>query len=238
MEYLSTIPLKGQGLPDDVVIDRYGFIYVIDGHVNLHQYDRNGNMINKIRIDEGRWKARRAMHIINQNIYVNACDPKTCADYIIARIINGVLTPPSFEDLRKPVGKGMYGSSGRRYRVSNFARGEKAEIEIIEKNDTPSQTIFLSLKEILSISFLGEDEKGNIYFITERGMKNELSVEIHKFNFAGVYLKTVLMPESNISFWSIKNYSVNSDGTIYRFLPEEDKLRLTIFRWDDTEGGR
>ncbi len=100
----------------------------------------------------------------------------------------------------------------------------------IKGEDNPTfKEMSFPLKDIVSIKFMGEDKDENIYIKTEHENENQvLVVEVHKFNSDGDYLNTINMPESNIRFWSVRNYAVNKDGTIYQFLPEKNRLILNI----------
>lgn len=69
-----------------------------------------------------------------------------------------------------------------------------------------------------------------MFIKTDRDDENKRLVsEMHKLTAEGDYLDTNQMPDSDISYWSVKNYSISEDGTMYLFSPEKDKLRLNIF---------
>ncbi len=229
-KYLSTIPIITEGMAEDIVIDSSGFVYIYDNLGKLLQYDKNGNFVNKINIDESRLGGGGTMHIINNEIYIYACDYSTCRDFIIGGTLsNNVLVSPSTEELKNLKDKGKQGLSGKKY-MTGLKRFEKGELEIKDKDSTTLKSMSFPLKEILSIKFLGEDKRENLFIKTERDDENKkLVVEVHKFNTDGDYLNTIQMPESNICFWSLKNYEVNKEGTIYEFSPEKEKLRLNIF---------
>jgi len=229
--YLSSIPLKTEAC--DIAVDEFGFIYIYHcggGIVKkLYQYKKDGSIVSVIDVDERRWEAGGKMHIINNEIYVYACDSNTCRDFIIGRTLNNVLVGPSVEELKKLKEKGKQGISGNKY-MTGLKRFEKGELEIKDRDDAIFKIMTLPLKEIFSIEFLGEVRRGSFFIKTERGDENKkLVVEVHKFNTDGDYLSTIHMSESKINFWSVKNYEVGKDGTIYEFLPEKEKLRLNIF---------
>ncbi|MBM4135637.1 MAG: hypothetical protein FJ241_02275 [Nitrospira sp.] len=227
-KHLSAIPLEMEAMAEDIAVDSSGFVYIYDQLGKLYQYDKKGNMVNKINVG---WRGGGTMHIINNEIYMYACDFNTCGDFIIGRVLNNVLVGPSAEELKRfkePL-KGKQGLSGKKY-MTSLKRFEKGELKIEDRESTAFKILSFPFKNILSIKFLGEDKRGDLYIKTERDNENqELVVEVHKFNPHGDYLGTIQMPPSNIRFWSVKNYSISKNGIIYGFLPEKDKLRLNIF---------
>ncbi len=229
-DYLSNIPLKKGIFAEDIAVDKQGLIYIYDGMIGeLYQYDKNGNVINKILVDEKRWQGRGEMHIRNNKIYVDASDQTNMLrEFLVAEIIDSSLIVQRDEELKKPLDKG-YGESGKRYKFKNFIKGENVEVEIMDRDSTSSKTVSFSLEGIDSIEFFGEDQNQNFYIKTNSEEDGKLIMEVHKFNANGDYINTIQMPKGDINFWSIKNYSIGKDGTIYQFLPEKDKLKLNIF---------
>lgn len=227
-DYLSTIPLKVEGMATDIAIDKRGFIYIYD-RIKLYQYDKKGNFIKAVDVDEGRWGGGGTMHIINNEIYMYACDSKTCGDFTIGRtLFNNLLVGPSDKESKRFKEKGKQGFSGKKY-MTGLRRFERGEMEIKAKDSGTSQNMSFPLREILSIKFLGEDKKGNVYVKTERNKAKVIVVDVHKFSMNYDYLNTITMPESDVFFVPNKEYFVDKDGTIYRLLPKDDKLRLEMF---------
>jgi hypothetical protein len=233
-EYISSIPLKKDTGICDMYVDKHGFVYIYDcgGGVvkKIYQYKKDGSISASIDFDSSGWNVYIApMDIINNNIYIDTCDHSNgCGYFLVGKIINGQLIAATDEELKKPVEKGYGLISGQKYKFTKFIKGEMAEFEIIGGDGT-SRIVSFPLKDVFSLEFFGEDEKGNFYLKTNREKDDKLIVEIHKFTASGDYLSTIQMPESKIYFWSVKNYDLSENGTIYRFLPEEDKLRLQIF---------
>ncbi len=231
-KYLSTIPIVTEGIAEDIALDSFGFIYICDNTGRLFQYDKNGNFVSEINIDKGLLKGGGTLHIVNNEINFYTCDYSTCGDIIIGRT--------SLNDGRvlvsKEIGffkeKGKQGLSGKKY-MTGLKRFEKGELEIRDGGNATLKSISFPLKDILSIKFLGEDGGENFFIKTERDDDNKkLIVEVHKFNANGDYLNSIQMQPSDIRFWSVKNYEVSKDGTIYEFLPEKDRLRFNIFPGD------
>lgn len=226
--YLSTISLQKGTFAQDIAVDKSGFIYVYD-RVKLYQYDRKGNIVTSVDVNESRWGGGGIMHIINNEIHIYACDSITCGDFIIGRIFfNNVLVGPSVEESKRFKEEGRQGLSGRKY-MTRLKRFEEGKMEIKEKDGTTSKTVVFPLREIVSTEFLGEDSKGNAYVKTERNDENkELVVDVHEFDKNGNYLNTFRMPAGKFHFWSAKHVLVSKDGTIYYFRPEKDKLTINI----------
>ncbi len=228
--YISTIPLKKGIFAEDIAVDKQGFIYIYDGMAGeLYQYNKNGSVIDKMAVNERRWEARGEMHIRNNKIYVDASDQtNVLREFLIAEIIDSSLTVPRDEELKKPIDKG-YGETGKRYKFKNFIKGENVEVEIIDRDSASFKTVSFPLEGIDSIEFFGEDKNQNFYIKTNSDVDGKLIMDVHKFNANGDYINTIQMPKGDINFWSVKNYSIGKDGTIYQFLPEKNKLRLNIF---------
>lgn len=231
-KYLSTISFKKGTFAEDIDIDKQGFVYVYN-RVKLYQYDKKGNIVTSIDVDESRWGGGGTMHVINNEIYIYACDYDTCGDFLIGRtLFNNMLVGPSVEEPKRFNEKGKQGLSQKKY-MTGLKRFERGETEIKDRDGATFKIMSFPLKEILSIKFLGEDKRENLYIKTERDNEtHELVVEVHKFNADGDYLNTIQMSPSNIHFWSVKNCEVSKDGTIYQFLPEKDRLRLNIFPYE------
>ena len=111
---------------------------------------------------------------------------------------------------------------------------EKGELEIKEKDSTTFKAMSFPIRRIQLIEFVGEDKRGDNYLKTARYDENKgIVVEVHKFSFDNDYLCTITMPKSYIFFVPNREYFVNKNGTVYRLLPESDKLRLEIFQSED-----
>ncbi|MDA8242432.1 MAG: hypothetical protein M0Z67_18935 [Nitrospiraceae bacterium] len=143
-------------------------------------------------------------------------------------LFGNFLVGPSAEETKTLKEKGKKGLSGKKF-MTSLKRFERGEMEIKGEDNPTFKEMSFPLKDIVSIKFMGEDKDENIYIKTEHENENQvLVVEVHKFNSDGDYLNTINMPESNIRFWSVRNYAVNKDGTIYQFLPEKNRLILNI----------
>jgi hypothetical protein len=228
--YLSTIPLKTEAMAEDIAVDDSGFIYIYDQLGKLYQYDKKGTLVSKIAVDVNRLPGGGAMHAINSEIYVYACDDHMCEDFIIGRTsLDNLLIRPSDEEAKIVKEKGKQGLSRKKY-MTGLNKTVKGDLEINDKDRASLKIMSLPIREILSIEFLGEDIKGNLFIKTDRDDENKKLVsEVHKLNAKGDYLRTNQMPESDISYWSVRNYAISENGTLYQFLPEKDKLRLNIF---------
>jgi hypothetical protein len=229
--YLSTIPLTQGISAEDIIVDRHGSVYIYDGSVRrLYQFERNGTILSSIGVDVGRWGDGGTMHMVNNEIYVYACDTdESCGDFIIGRVIDRVLVGLSEEEPRGYKEMGRQAFSGRKY-MTKLVGFKRSEMEMFWKESALSEKISFPFEEIQSIEFLGEDGRANVYAQTLRStQKMEIVVEIQKFDSHYNYLSTITVPKRDVFFVPHKEYSVSKDGTIYRFLPEDDKLRLDIF---------
>ena len=223
-KFLSAIQLKGQS-PEDIGIDKNGFLYVYDAEGKLYQYDSTGNPVSELSIDETRWESRGPMHIVDNKVYVVG---NGSGDVLIARIENGQLAPVSEQELQEPLQDGFLGQSGKRYITSLIDNGNGTAIEVIERDGTKSLR-FIPVQEILSIQFLGEDSKGNSYMKTEANTDAGISVQISRFDANGSYLDTVPIPEHRYDFGAVKYVTIGEDGTLYQMMPAKDKLIIRSF---------
>jgi hypothetical protein len=67
--HLRSIAL-GEIVPEDVVFDKDGLIYVYGTDDTLSQLDANGNVLTTIKVDSSRWKSRGPMRVVDGNIYI------------------------------------------------------------------------------------------------------------------------------------------------------------------------
>ncbi len=233
--FQSTVLYQKDIFASDIAVDKYGFVYIYDRSVRkLYQYEKNGNIVTSIDIDEGRWGGGGTMHIIDNEIYIYACDSNTCGDFIVGRtLFDNLLVGPSVEETKRFKEKGKGGLSGKKY-MTGLKGFEKGELEIKEKDSTTFKAMSFPIRGIQSIEFVGEDKRVDNYLKTARYDENKgIVVEVHKFSFDNDYLCTITMPKSYIFFVPNREYFVNKDGTVYRLLPESDKLRLEIFQSED-----
>lgn len=220
--FVSSIQLKGES-PGDISIDKNGFIYVSGGGGQLYQYDSTGKLISELAIDTTRWDSTGPMHIVDNNVYVRG-DGR--GDVLIAHVENGQLAPPSKLESQKPLQDGIMGKGGKRFIAfpkDNEIRGPA--IEVIQTDGTKS-LIVIPDQKILSIEFLGEDEKGNSHFQTEAPAGDVISVAVSRFDANGNYIDTIPIPGNSYDFWAIKQIAVGEDGTLYQMMPTKDKLIL------------
>ena len=165
-------------------------------------------------------------------IYIYSCDEKDCWDYTVARISpHNFLVDLLKEDLKKPKEQGKHGLSGKKYMTGlNRITFREGKMEIIDKEGAMSNFISFTFNGILSLAFLGEDQKGNLYLKTEQreDENKEIVVEVHKFDANYKYLNTINIPLSDL-WYGHPQYFVNKSGNIYNFRPSKDKLKINIF---------
>jgi len=223
--FLFTIPLRQGIAAEDIAISGSSIFIYYGAERNLYQYDEKGRVLATLPVNV-RWQSKGAMKILNDSICFSACTETQCGDVVIGRIENGLLKIPFIKQLRKGPDDGNYGPSGKKYRVTGVVLfREGADMEVVEPVGAITTYPFRS---ILSIGFLGEDDAGAAYVRTERREGDKLIVEVHKLHDG--QKKSLTMVDSHISFWSVKNYSVDPSGVIMQFLPEEEKLRLNFYK--------
>lgn len=224
--HLYEIPLQEGMVASDVAVDKLGRIYVYDAQGKLYQYDKEGNLLSSINVDTGRWQIRMDMHIADDRIYITSVEQE---DVLIGRIVNGLLVTPTADDLSKPLPKGVYGFSGKRYFV-HLTRWEKGNVEIIDASGVTFRTIDIPIKGLVSIKFLQDDKNGKFYLQTERTENDKVILEVQKFAADGSHLTTLGIPDTDYDTWSVRLLSIDENGNIYQFLPSKEKGRLNTFR--------
>jgi hypothetical protein len=226
--YKFTVPLNKRIMANDIAIDNLAFIYVYDDlQGKLYQYDKFGDVINEIKVDNTRWSSRRPLHIVDDKIYIKSSDGR---EMLIGKITKGLLVAPTKDDLLKSSEIGALGKfSARKYPVS-LIRGEKAVMDIVDMGGAKIKSIELPIKGIASIEFLQEDIMGNFYIQTERVENERIILEVHKFNLNGNFLTTISIPENDYHSWSVKLLSVDERGNIFQFLPGEKSAQLIVFQ--------
>jgi hypothetical protein len=86
-----------------------------------------------------------------------------------------------------------------------------------------------SAKGIVSREFLGEDTKGNFYFLTGRPEYKYKLYDGDEFDAGGNYVGSTQIPSSPAFFPSVREFALSSNGNIYSFTSEENQLVLHIF---------
>lgn len=218
-------------MPIDIAVDRHGLIYIYDGSDYLYQYDKEGNVIGLIQMDVTPWRISGNLEIINDEIYIGVCgENKWCGDMLLAKILPDKsfvgLTDKEKRD-QNPKEKQRGFPSGRKMlRKSEILR---QEFTLEEKNSATSKLLSFSRRVIKYMDLMGEDGKGHLYIKTGRDELNDEVTEVQKFNAEGEYRTTFQMPKGFINSGAVKYYLITKDGTLYDFLPQEDKLRITVF---------
>jgi hypothetical protein len=232
--HLMTIPLSLKTMAADIVVDKRGYIYIYDRSVRkLYQFTKSGNIVTSVDVDEGFWGGGGTMHISNNEIFMYACDSRDCADYKIADISPNHLFAGMTAGSNKVKDKGRHGLSGNKY-MTRLKRFERGELDIIGKDGLSSETLSFPLKDIVSLQFLGEDKQGKRYIKTERkGDGNKVLTEIQKFSANDDYLSTTILSATEDFYVPNREYLLNRDGSVYRLLPEKDRLRIEIIAFDN-----
>lgn len=228
-EQLRAISLGQEIEANDIALDHYGSLYVYnDRDGRLYQYDKKGDLQSMISVDARQWQSRGPMHIIDDEIYLSNGNQE---DILIGRIVEKNLVMPTPDDVSTPPQKGIHGPTGKRY-FTKIQRMKAGEVNVLDKTGKILQSIKVSLPGIVSIVFLREDSLGSIYIQTERLDKGGIVLEVRKYDSEGTPVTTVLIPDNDYSFWSVKLLSVDEHGAIYQFLPGTEKGRLNIFHKD------
>jgi hypothetical protein len=188
----------------------------------LSQYNEKCQLVKTIPVAES-LRSAGAMYIGGDKIFLAVHD-HTTKYRVIGRFVSGKIMVPTIEQLQKGVEDTFWGTT-KKYRISNFELRVGADVEVIDANKAVTTYLF---KKILSIQFMGEDDRGAFYIKTELDDESgNLAVEVHRLERG--YIKTVRMLPSKIDTWSIKKYDATW-GVITQFLPEQDRLRLNFYK--------
>ncbi len=98
---------------------------------------------------------------------------------------------------------------------------ERGLIRIFRSSGKLLRSVELKVPGLVSIDFLGEDEKGNFYIQVEKERGEGIELEVYKFDAAGNHLATLNIPDTkgSISFWSDRLLLVGKDGAIWQVAP-------------------
>jgi hypothetical protein len=221
--HLRTIALKKGTWGGDIVVDGKGNVYVYGLHTGLDQYDSSGNFVSRVSVDSGRWQARGRMHIAGDKIYMTVDGTRNLE---IADISGGLLKGPLSRETNRTAERGIYGRE-QKYVIS-LQRRRSATIKVIEPGPVES-TILLSKKGILLVQFVGEDEKENLYLMTESSRTRKLEVDVVKLSKSGEVLNTLSIQEFGSTLSGIRTYYVDSKGTVYQFLRRSSGAKINIY---------
>ena len=224
--FFTEILLPTDISPNDIVLDSRGRLYIFDDHNGkLHQLDKSGSILKTVAVDHTRRWSRGPIHIVGDLIYMAGGDQE---DILIGKIETGMLKELAAAVPSAIPGRGIHGASGRRYFL-RLIKGKGATVEIVQPSGVLVQSLELAQPKLLTIQFLGEDQKENFYLQTESLENEALILEVQKFNARGDYLTSIRIPENNYQLWSVKLLAVDEKGTVHQFLPTRDKGKLTSF---------
>lgn len=226
-DYLSDIPLNTPAA--DILIDSRGFIYIYAlGPSRLYQLDPDGEPVTSIAVN-GPYTVER-LHLVNNMIYFTTCDAVHCYDYVIGRIINGLLASPTEEERTKPYpDPGELTWSGITYKSRQFVNGYNTYLDIIPPNGLSSRTLSLPYDGYVPGDLSGGDAKGDIYFARSYPSEKYQYYYVDKFDADANYIGTVKIPSGIPKFQATKDIAVTQNGNIYDFIPGKEELTLHIF---------
>jgi hypothetical protein len=205
-------------------------VYVYDTNLRrLFQYETGGLLLGTIHVDDSRWLASVRLHLVGERIYAYACHTRACGDFVIGEIHDGTLRLPRKKSGRS-LERGIFGPSGRKY-LARMKMHETGFLDISD-GDAPAKTVSVAPEGIISIDFLGEDSQGNFYLKTGTRKDKKVFIQVHKFGPKGTLMSTMEIPRGTAAFAANKYYTLDRNGKVYRFLPQERSLRLEIYEME------
>lgn len=222
--FLRSVNLPGVDL-GDVVSDAQGGVYVYDPvHHSLLGYDAGGAPQGSLQLNPADVDTRGYFHVVGDRVYFADAGSR---DVLVAIIADGTLVAPAGTSELKS--DGVHAESGRLYSVS-VAKGEALRIQIRDAAaPTAPQILQLTSPDILSASFVGEDQSGRFYVQTERWVGGRVALEVLTFSPVGEQLSLMQVPENDYAVWTTKLLTVAADGTLVQFLPQKEQAKFVWF---------
>lgn len=226
--FKKTIQLDQNVLACDIAVDKNGDIYILDDVEGmLYCYTKATSPSSNLKVDLNRISGGMGpLHIAGGKIYVPDAAQQ---DVVIGKIENGTLAAPTKEELSAPLEKGINASSGRKYYV-DLQGFEKGSVVILGRDGKLIKSVEIPSTNILSISFLKEDKRGNFYIQVERKRDEKILLEAYKFDAAGNYISKINFTDTDYHFWTVKLLFVDDNENIYQFVPSQKKGILNIFK--------
>jgi len=226
--FKKTIQIDQNALASDIAVDKNGDMFILDDVDGiLYRCGKDGSQISNLKIDVARINnGRGPIHIAGGKIYVSDADQQ---DVIIGKIENGALAAPTKEESSAPLEKGINASSGRKYYV-DLQGFDKGSVQVLDSGGKIIKSAGIPAINILSVSFLKEDKKGNFYVQVERKENDKILLEVYKFNVSGAFISKIIFTDTDYYFWTVKLVSVDDHENIYQFVPSQKKGILNIFK--------
>ncbi|WP_201096470.1 hypothetical protein [Thiocystis minor] len=212
----------GEIVPEDVVIDKDGLIYVYGTDDTLSQLDANGNVLTTIAVDHSRWDSRGPMRMVDGTISIRA---NGIGDTAIAGVASGSLTQPTEAQIGEGVAKGFRGADGQRFVPEVDWRNKVGNVRI-DYPDGRSVTASLPKSGVIGAEFLGEDQGGNFYVKTEAEQDDSIAIDVLVFDPNGRHQSTIAIPDEEYHYWSMRSAVVTGSGEVFNMAPGSDHVRF------------
>ncbi len=209
---------------NDLTVDQHERLYVYEQvSRTLRQFDAAGQPVATLRLDPADLETRGYFHVIGEGVYFADAAAR---DILVASLdAQGRLIPADPAAERRA--DGIHGESGRIFSV-RAGKFEAMQIQI-HTRESPAQRVNLSMPDLLSARFAGEDDQGRFYVQVERWENDAVALEVLAFSPAGEVLGATPLPENDYALWTTKLVEVTAGGALVQFLPREDQARINVF---------
>lgn len=209
-KHLRSIDLGGLE-PSDVAVDGEGRTLVYGTDDTLTLLDEAGKPMGTLSVDRDRWDSRGPMRIVGDSIYVRGSGR---GDVLIGRLESGRLQGPTEADLRSENNVGYFGQGGERFVPAIDRDNRVGEIEI-DRPDGSRTLVSAPFDNLLSLEFLGQDERGRFHVKAETDEGDAIGVKVAAFDDSGSHLRTIDLDPADYDFFAIRTVAVNSLGDVF-----------------------
>lgn len=200
----SIVPLKGYF--DDIEVDPSGKILILDRSRSLIIYlDPSSPKAQELELDPQTVITPTKFFKWKGNIYLNNIDFPHLID---PQTKSGVLPKPLHIDLSE----------------------ENLQITPVQEKGVPEEKINLTVRNLLSAEFLGQDKDGNYYIQVEKA-RGETSVELSVLvvDPEGKIIEAIDIPRNDYFVWTSRLLYLDEKGNIYQVLPASDAIYINIW---------
>ena len=218
--------ISAKGYITDLAVDDTGNIVVLEeSKKKLLLYGKGGALKNEIPIPSSLIPEKDGLKIQKGMVCLLS---RNQTEYEVGRMVK--------EELRTGLSKtepvrGMTGAGGALYRVRMESK-DRGEVVIVSKDRNATRTMRLNLPRLVSIVFLGEDVKENIYLQVEqtRPEGKGINLRVLKMDPEGNVTASIDNIPNNYASWTACLLRVNDKGEIYQMLPTEDAVELNMWK--------
>jgi hypothetical protein len=213
-EYLRSVypstAIIGRDISSGLAVNN-GLIYVYTNEntrETIFQLAQNGVVFNSFPIDTSRWSqyntSYKSMHIVGDSVYLcvesRAGEATIHGDVLVARVVDGMMVPPTPEELQAPLQEGILAADGNRYPEFDPALG----------------------------FFMGLDRSMNRYYSAYAFTNGVNLRQVNICDRNGILIRTLTTPGGDYPYGTHKTVDITGSGTIVQMMPGSPRLYLSF----------